>query len=57
MSLSLSRQQYAEMFGPTTGDQVRLGDTNLFVQVERDLIAEAHLIAGGGAEHLGVLLA
>ena len=40
MSLSLSRQQYAEMFGPTTGDQVRLGDTNLFVQVERDLIAE-----------------
>ena len=43
MSLSLSRQQYAEMFGPTTGDQVRLGDTNLFVQVERDLIAE-----GGG---------
>ena len=43
MSLSLSRQQYAEMFGATTGDQVRLGDTNLFVQVERDLIAE-----GGG---------
>ena len=43
MPLSLSRQQYAEMFGPTTGDQVRLGDTNLFVQVERDLIAE-----GGG---------
>ena len=43
MSLSLSRQQYAEMFGPTPGDQVRLGDTNLFVQVERDLIAE-----GGG---------
>lgn len=31
------------MFGPTTGDQVRLADTDLFVQVERDLIAE-----GGG---------
>jgi urease subunit alpha len=43
MSLSLSRRQYAEMFGPTTGDQVRLADTDLFVQVERDLIAE-----GGG---------
>jgi urease subunit alpha len=43
MSLSLSRRQYAEMFGPTVGDQVRLADTGLFVQVERDLIAE-----GGG---------
>jgi len=43
MPLSLSRRQYAEMFGPTVGDQVRLADTELFVQVERDLIAE-----GGG---------
>src|SRR3954447_11625367 len=43
MSLKLSRRQYAEMFGPTTGDQVRLADTDLFVEVERDLIAE-----GGG---------
>jgi urease subunit alpha len=43
MPLSLSRRQYAEMFGPTVGDQVRLADTDLFVQVERDLVAE-----GGG---------
>src|SRR3954451_8993534 len=43
MTLKLSRRQYAEMFGPTTGDQVRLADTDLFVEVERDLIAE-----GGG---------
>jgi urease subunit alpha len=43
MPLKLSRRQYAEMFGPTVGDQVRLADTDLFVQVERDLIAE-----GGG---------
>jgi urease subunit alpha len=43
MALHLSRRQYAEMFGPTTGDRVRLADTELFVQVERDLIAE-----GGG---------
>jgi urease subunit alpha len=40
MSLSLSRRQYAEMYGPTVGDQVRLGDTELFIQVEKDLIAE-----------------
>ncbi len=43
MALNLTRRQYAEMFGPTVGDQVRLADTELFVQVERDLIAE-----GGG---------
>jgi len=40
MPLSLSRRQYAEMYGPTVGDRVRLADTDLFVQVERDLIAE-----------------
>ena len=40
MSLSFDRNQYAEMFGPTVGDQVRLGDTNLLIEVERDLIAE-----------------
>ncbi len=40
MSLSFERNQYAEMFGPTVGDQVRLGDTNLLIEVERDLIAE-----------------
>ena len=40
MPLSLSRRQYAEMFGPTVGDRVRLADTDLFIQVERDLIAE-----------------
>ena len=28
------------MFGPTVGDQVRLADTELFIEVERDLIAE-----------------
>ena len=39
--MNLSRRQYAEMFGPTVGDQVRLGDTALLVQVERDLIAES----------------
>ena len=35
MSLRLSRRQYAEMYGPTVGDQVRLGDTELLIQVER----------------------
>ncbi|GIT06254.1 MAG: hypothetical protein CM1200mP29_16650 [Verrucomicrobiota bacterium] len=34
MSLNLTRQQYAEIYGPTTGDQVRLGDTDLFIEVD-----------------------
>src|SRR5215212_1982335 len=40
MSLRLTRRQYADMFGPTVGDQVRLADTDLFIEVERALIAE-----------------
>jgi urease subunit alpha len=43
MPLNLSRKQYIEMFGPTVGDKVRLADTELFIQVEKDLIAQ-----GGG---------
>ncbi|MDB4687452.1 urease subunit alpha [Akkermansiaceae bacterium] len=43
MPLEISRGKYAEHYGPTVGDQVRLGDTKLIIEVERDLIAE-----GGG---------
>ena len=40
MSLKFTRKQYAELYGPTKGDRVRLGDTELFIEVEQDLIAE-----------------
>ncbi len=40
MPLTITRKQHASMFGPTVGDQVRLADTELFIEVERDLIAE-----------------
>jgi len=33
----IGRRAYAEMFGPTTGDRVRLADTELVIEVERDL--------------------
>src|SRR4051812_40796360 len=36
MSHKMNRQHYAEMFGPTTGDRVRLGDTSLFLEIEKD---------------------
>jgi len=38
--MKITRRQHASMFGPTVGDQVRLADTDLFIEVERDLIAE-----------------
>ena len=38
--MKLTRRQHASMFGPTVGDRVRLADTELFIEVERDLIAE-----------------
>jgi len=38
---SIPRRAYAEMFGPTTGDRVRLADTNLIIEVERDLTLQA----------------
>jgi urease subunit alpha len=40
MPTTISRKTYADMFGPTVGDRVRLGDTELVIEVERDLIAE-----------------
>src|SRR5260221_10371855 len=36
MSHKMKRAHYAEMFGPTTGDKVRLGDTSLVLEVEKD---------------------
>jgi urease subunit alpha len=40
MPSTISRRDYAAMFGPTTGDRVRLADTDLIIEVERDLTAE-----------------
>ena len=37
MPVSLPRKIYADMYGPTTGDKVRLADTELFIEVEDDL--------------------
>ncbi|MEL7163977.1 MAG: urease subunit alpha [Pseudomonadota bacterium] len=50
MPTSIPRADYAAMFGPTVGDKVRLADTELFIEVERDLTAEAAgAAATGGA--------
>ena len=48
--MKLSRRAYAEMFGPTVGDRVRLGDTDLFVEVERDLTTYGEEVKFGGGK-------
>src|ERR1700681_4314806 len=46
----ISRSAYAHMFGPTTGDRVRLADTDLFVEVERDLTTYGEEVKFGGGK-------
>ncbi|WP_415919868.1 urease subunit alpha [Tateyamaria sp. SN6-1] len=48
MPTTISRRDYAAMFGPTVGDKVRLADTDLIIEVERDLGAEAAGAAATG---------
>lgn len=50
MPATISRADYAAMFGPTTGDKLRLADTDLVIEVERDLTAD--LAAGQGNQPL-----
>src|ERR1700742_313957 len=50
MALKLSRQAYAEMFGPTVGDRVRLADTDLLVEVERDFTVYGEEVKFGGGK-------
>jgi len=46
----IGRQAYAEMFGPTTGDRVRLADTELFIQVEEDRTVYGDEVKFGGGK-------
>lgn len=47
--MRLSRAEYAALFGPTAGDQVRLGDTDLWIEVEQDLtFGGEEAVFGGG---------
>lgn len=47
---SISRQAYAEMFGPTTGDRVRLADTELLLEVEKDFTVYGEEVKFGGGK-------
>ena len=48
--IRISRPSYADMYGPTTGDRVRLGDTELFIEVEKDLTSYGEEVKFGGGK-------
>ena len=50
MPVSLPRKIYADMYGPTTGDKVRLADTDLFIEVEDDLTQYGDEVKFGGGK-------
>ncbi len=52
MSFKMDHVQYAQMFGPTTGDSVRLGDTDLFACIEKDLTVHGQECKFGGGKVL-----
>ncbi|WP_339645776.1 urease subunit alpha [uncultured Pelagibacterium sp.] len=50
MAARISRALYADMYGPTTGDKVRLADTELFIEVEKDFTLYGEEIKFGGGK-------
>jgi urease subunit alpha len=50
MARTMTRRQYAELYGPTAGDRVRLADTDLVIQVERDATVYGDEVNFGGGK-------
>src|SRR6476469_5147750 len=50
MTVTMKRAAYADMFGPTTGDRVRLADTDLIVEVEKDFTVYGEEVKFGGGK-------
>jgi urease subunit alpha len=50
MSVKIPRRTYADLYGPTTGDRVRLADTDLIIQVEKDFAVYGDEITFGGGK-------
>ena len=49
MTLEIPRRQYVDLYGPTTGDKVRFADTDLIIEIEKDLLSHGdELVFGGG---------
>ncbi|EHL75908.1 urease subunit alpha [Bacillus smithii] len=50
MSFSMSRKQYTDMFGPTVGDAIRLADSELFIEIEKDYTTYGDEVKFGGGK-------
>ncbi|MBT2248660.1 urease subunit alpha [Arthrobacter sp. BHU FT2] len=50
MSFDIPRRQYADLYGPTTGDRIRLADTELFLEIEQDLTVYGEEVVFGGGK-------
>lgn len=50
MPLNMSRKQYAELYGPTVGDAIRLADTDLFIEIEKDYTHYGDEVVFGGGK-------
>ncbi|MDC0912333.1 urease subunit alpha [Paracoccaceae bacterium] len=50
MAVNISRRDYAGMYGPTTGDKLRLADTEIFIEVEKDLTTYGEEVKFGGGK-------
>mgnify|MGYP001226670717 FL=1 len=50
MTSKIQRSSYVEMYGPTTGDKVRLADTDLFIEVEKDFTVYGEEVKFGGGK-------
>ena len=50
MVLKLTRKQYTDLYGPSSGDKVRLGDSELMIEVEKDLITPGDEVVFGGGK-------
>src|SRR6478735_4548637 len=50
MSVKMKRSAYADMFGPTAGDRVRLADTDIVIEVEKDFTTYGEEVKFGGGK-------
>ena len=50
MATQINRAEYTAMFGPTTGDKLRLADTDLIIEVEKDLTTYGEEVKFGGGK-------
>src|ERR1700745_3054131 len=50
MPIRMERRAYADMFGPTVGDRVRLGDTDIIIEVEQDFTTYGEEVKFGGGK-------